>query len=845
MSVCSFQDRVKKYKDLKERLNKISKNHVSYLETYSGTSKIGEKWFYGFSRPRIKEEDDYLQAGLLSTCFVISSLKKAKSQNEVKRKLGEFVYPKARDLILNKEWSYFTQHDTAYYAEDKFLVFEEKDIVNRKGVNDGRIFVKPKGQGYDLYSSPIILTALADVGLKYEDSLDKNDNVKSSIEYILKKINNDDGAARYSKNYPKSGFLTYNSFIALTLWYNIIKEQNKETKKEEYQNLLEKIDDVLFQMFIWAKEQIYKQISFYGTENFERTDPIRCIFTISVYKKYFEHVKNDPIRYDIRKMNNDLINKIINYVFSDQQQNGLWKKYLPVFALPNDGNVYPFALYSMNTLLSITDPSVKLFNEFTSNIESAVSWIELSEKENPIKPEKLIEDQSMEMEEKITVPEKSRKKQGKYTVKGWRSNHSTNPFDHPQSWSTSLVFDSILSMERVVKRSATKDIVNEFKGEFEFEVNRKEFFDRTDGYYYLKNDSQTQLSLKKTIFSFFLYPRISEKYESTQLPNATILYGPPGTGKTSLIESIAKFLGWSYLRVDTSIFLRDGLDRASNNIDKLFETLIQLDRTVILFDEIDEFIQDRERNSENISKRLLTNTMLTKLNDLKKNKNILYFVSTNCIGTVDEAIKRPGRFDCTIKVGFLDIQSLKDLTQNLLLKESKVRNANDKNFPTKINKILCSMIGGFNKKNVNVKPNVDATFDKWKNFVHEVFIKYQKSEEDDTVITTELNKISEQFFNKPNKSDEDPCQTNDEISSLSGINYKINEIQMGGTNEDYDTMRKNLREHETDPDRKIPFFSKQFEKIHAECHMCPHDAKVKMPGYLGIYECTRCHKFIQ
>jgi hypothetical protein len=25
---------------------------------------------------------------------------------------------------------------------------------------------------------------------------------------------------------------------------------------------------------------------------------------------------------------------------------------------------------------------------------------------------------------------------------------------------------------------------------------------------------------------------------------------------------------------------------------------------------------------------------------------------------------------------------------------------------------------------------------------------------------------------------------------------------------------------------------------------CPHDAKVRMPGYDGMYECTRCHKFI-
>ena len=25
---------------------------------------------------------------------------------------------------------------------------------------------------------------------------------------------------------------------------------------------------------------------------------------------------------------------------------------------------------------------------------------------------------------------------------------------------------------------------------------------------------------------------------------------------------------------------------------------------------------------------------------------------------------------------------------------------------------------------------------------------------------------------------------------------------------------------------------------------CQHDARVKMPGYNDLYECTRCHKFI-
>lgn len=84
----------------------------------------------------------------------------------------------------------------------------------------------------------------------------------------------------------------------------------------------------------------------------------------------------------------------------------------------------------------------------------------------------------------------------------------------------------------------------------------------------------------------------------------------------------------------------------------MFEHLSYLTRTVILFDEIDECIRERSDPKTTFENRLLTNTMLTNLNDLKNNENIIFFVATNWFQNIDEAIKRPGRFDAILYIDY-------------------------------------------------------------------------------------------------------------------------------------------------------------------------------------------------
>jgi hypothetical protein len=131
---------------------------------------------------------------------------------------------------------------------------------------------------------------------------------------------------------------------------------------------------------------------------------------------------------------------------------------------------------------------------------------------------------------------------------------------------------------------------------------------------------------------------------------SAVLFGPPGTGKTSIVEALAGAIGWQYIEVLASDFLRDGVDGVPARADRIFELLMQLDRCVVLFDEIDELIQDRSREGSDPFGRFLTTSMLPKLAKLWKQRRVMFFVATNHVSRADAAITRTSRFDARIFV---------------------------------------------------------------------------------------------------------------------------------------------------------------------------------------------------
>jgi ATPase family associated with various cellular activities (AAA) len=186
---------------------------------------------------------------------------------------------------------------------------------------------------------------------------------------------------------------------------------------------------------------------------------------------------------------------------------------------------------------------------------------------------------------------------------------------------------SVKAVENIVKRGNTWTAKNEYTAGHQLMalyVNPIRFFNSEDQ---LEPDSQPI---------------------AKNQARAAILFGPPGTSKTTLARSVASAVAWDYVEIHASHFVAAGVPNVQRTADKIFSELMQLDRTVILFDEIDELV--RSRDEADSFGRFLTTSMLPKLAQLWDRRKVIYFVATNHIKFFDPAIRRAQRFDTLINV---------------------------------------------------------------------------------------------------------------------------------------------------------------------------------------------------
>jgi transitional endoplasmic reticulum ATPase len=159
--------------------------------------------------------------------------------------------------------------------------------------------------------------------------------------------------------------------------------------------------------------------------------------------------------------------------------------------------------------------------------------------------------------------------------------------------------------------------------------------------------------VKKTIHRTIILPfqrhDLYEKYNRTA-GGGVLLFGPPGCGKTMLARATAGECGLPFSNVRIEEILNPLFGVSEGNLHDAFVQARRFAPCVLFLDELDAIAFARRKHVGSAG-RPLVDQLLQELDSIgSDNKGILILAATNAPWDVDEAMKRPGRFDRTVFV---------------------------------------------------------------------------------------------------------------------------------------------------------------------------------------------------
>jgi transitional endoplasmic reticulum ATPase len=154
-----------------------------------------------------------------------------------------------------------------------------------------------------------------------------------------------------------------------------------------------------------------------------------------------------------------------------------------------------------------------------------------------------------------------------------------------------------------------------------------------------------------------------------QPPKGVLLYGAPGTGKTTLARAVAAETGAFLFTINGPEILSKVPGESELKLRKAFEEAEKNSPAIIFIDELDSIAPKREKAGD-VEKRIVSQ-LLTLLDGIKPNANVVVIAATNRPNALDPALRRFGRFDHEINIGVPDergrLEILEVKTRNMKL----------------------------------------------------------------------------------------------------------------------------------------------------------------------------------
>ena len=136
-------------------------------------------------------------------------------------------------------------------------------------------------------------------------------------------------------------------------------------------------------------------------------------------------------------------------------------------------------------------------------------------------------------------------------------------------------------------------------------------------------------------------------------PKGVLLHGPPGTGKTRLAQAVANESDASFFTINGPEIMGSGYGESEKRLREVFEEASRSAPAIVFIDEIDSIAPKRDRVPGEAEKRLVAQ-LLTLMDGLEVRSNLVVIAATNRPDAIDEALRRPGRFDREIVIGVPD-----------------------------------------------------------------------------------------------------------------------------------------------------------------------------------------------
>ena len=136
-------------------------------------------------------------------------------------------------------------------------------------------------------------------------------------------------------------------------------------------------------------------------------------------------------------------------------------------------------------------------------------------------------------------------------------------------------------------------------------------------------------------------------------PRGVLLVGPPGTGKTLLAKAVAGESKANFIAVDGSYFTAMFYGAGVAKVKELFKLARKSAPCVLFIDEIDGIGKRTQRDGGGAESELnrIINRVLVEMDGFEAMDNVVVVAATNHEDNIDEAMRRPGRFDMLVRLG--------------------------------------------------------------------------------------------------------------------------------------------------------------------------------------------------